>query len=85
MNAGSFVLSGVEVRNNKGYGIWTPNAKVTGFAINGCRVFSNGRVGARLSGKDFAVTGNVFFGNNGGNLKLDAPASSHVVANNVGV
>ena len=85
VNGGSFVLSGVEVRSNKGYGVWTPNAKVTGFVINGCRVFGNGRVGARLSGKDFAVTGNVFFGNSGGNLKLDSPSDAHVVANNVGV
>ena len=85
VNGGSFVLSGVEVRNNKGYGVWTPSAKVTGFVINGCRVFGNGRVGARLSGSNFAVTGNVFFGNSGGNLKLDSPSDAHVVANNVGV
>lgn len=84
VNAGTFLLSGVEIRNNKGYGIWTPSDRVVGFAISGCRIFDNGKVGAQLSGKNFAVTGNVFSGNKGGNLKLDQPLDSHVVANNVG-
>tara|TARA_A100001015_G_C14988709_1_gene712768 strand:+ start:236 stop:1453 length:1218 start_codon:yes stop_codon:yes gene_type:complete len=84
VNAGTFVMSGVEVRNNKGNGIWTPSNRTTGYVISGCRVVDNG-AGARLSGENFVVTGNVFSDNTVVNIELYQPSSAHVVANNVGV
>ena len=85
VNSGTFVLSGVEVRNNKGKGIWTLNSdKVRGFTVSGCRITDNG-IGAKLAAQEFALTGNVFSGNIGCNLLLDAPSLPHIVANNVGL
>lgn len=56
--AGSFMLTGVSVRNNQGAGIVVGPA-VRDYAITGCRIADNG-VGARLEGDAYAVTGNVF-------------------------
>eukprot|EP00911_Craspedida_sp_UC1_P000056 UC1_evm1s46 len=84
VNAGTFVLSGVEVRNNRGVGIWTPSARTTGYVVTGSRITDNG-FGARLSGRDFAVTGCVFSGNKNGSLTVANATATHVVANNIGV
>ena len=83
VNAGTFTLSGVSVRNNQGTGIWTPSDKVVGFAVSGCRITDNG-FGAKLSGHDFTVTGSVFKGNKNGSLDIAQPDLPHVVANNIG-
>jgi hypothetical protein len=83
VNGGTFVLSGVAIRNNQGTGIWTPSDKVTGYVISGCRVTDNG-FGARLAGQDFTVTGSVFRGNKNGSLALTSPSLTHVVSANIG-
>lgn len=83
VNAGTFTLSGVEVRNNKGTGIWTPSGKASGYTITGCRVIANG-FGAKLAGGNFAVTGSVFQGNANGSLLVSDTSLPHVVANNIG-
>ena len=66
MNRGSFTLSGVEVRNNVGKGIWVPSESVSAFAITGNKIWNNG-VGIDLgnAGGSYAVTGNVITKNGG--------------------
>ena len=81
VNAGSFMMTGVAVRYNKGVGIWVPNDSVGSYTISGCQVFNNG-VGANLGGSNMVVVGNVF-NNNGNNLEVTNP-SSGVIQNNVG-
>lgn len=62
VNGGSFTLSGVEIRNNKGKGLWVPNGAVTDYVVTGSRVFSNGQ-GMDLGGSGYVITGNAFSGN----------------------
>ncbi|MBW7865592.1 MAG: hypothetical protein GX580_11900 [Candidatus Hydrogenedens sp.] len=57
VRAGSFVLSGVTVRHNKGTGLLIGD-KVRDYAVTGCRIADNG-VGVRLGGDRFTFTGNV--------------------------
>ncbi len=57
VRAGSFMLSGVTVRHNKGTGILV-GENVRDYAITGCRIVSNG-TGAKLAGDRFTFTGNV--------------------------
>ena len=82
VNAGIFTLTGVSIRNNKGTGIWAPSSRTSGYSINGCHVANNG-FGAKLSGQDFVVTGNVFRGNKNGDLQVAQPSLPHVTANNI--
>ncbi|CAF1076180.1 unnamed protein product, partial [Didymodactylos carnosus] len=58
VNSGTFILNGVEVRNNKGRGIWIPNISVTQYQIIGCRIFANGQ-GLNVTGSSFIITNNV--------------------------
>jgi hypothetical protein len=62
VNAGSFALTGVTVRNNKGRGIWVVSGQVSHYAITGCRVYGNLQ-GFKLDGASYAVTGNVIYSN----------------------
>lgn len=62
VRAGSFNLSGVNVRHNKGTGILVEGEAVRDYAINGCRIHNNG-TGAMLRGEHYALTGNVFSAN----------------------
>ena len=57
--AGSFMLTGVTVRHNKGTGILVEGDAVRDFTISGCRIADNG-TGLVLGGKGYAVTGNTF-------------------------
>lgn len=59
VNSGTFVLSGVHIRNNLGKGIWVPNSNVTGYVITGCGISDNGQ-GVKLLGSSFLVSHNVF-------------------------
>jgi hypothetical protein len=59
VNSGSFTMNGVSVRNNLGRGIWVPNTSVKEYVISGCRVVDNGQ-GAKLTGSNYLVTGNIF-------------------------
>lgn len=79
VRAGTFMLTGVSVRHNKGTGILVGD-KVSGYAITGCKIHNNG-TGASLAGDGFAVTGNVFAGN-GINL-IDKGGPSKQVTGNV--
>jgi hypothetical protein len=73
VNSGSFMLTGVEIRNNKGRGIWVPNPNVVQYTINGCHIFENGQ-GLNLVGDEYVVTSNIcsrnaqanYFGGTGG-------------------
>jgi len=55
--SGTFILSGVEIRNNQGRGIWVQGS-TTQYVVNGCRIFANG-IGMDLSGSDYVVNGNL--------------------------
>ncbi len=57
-----FTLSGVEIRNNQGRGIWVPNGNVYDFIVNGCTVFQNGQ-GFLVTGISYMITGNLCDGN----------------------
>lgn len=60
VKAGSFTLSGISIRHNKGTGLLV-GEKVRSYTITGCRIHDNG-TGAVLNGSDYAVTGCVFGG-----------------------
>eukprot|EP01113_Clastostelium_recurvatum_P041301 TRINITY_DN6536_c0_g1_i2.p1 TRINITY_DN6536_c0_g1~~TRINITY_DN6536_c0_g1_i2.p1 ORF type:complete len:418 (+),score=92.47 TRINITY_DN6536_c0_g1_i2:168-1256(+) len=78
-NSGSFALTGVEIRNNQGRGIWIPNSATTQYSITGCRIFSNGQ-GLDLAGTEYSVTGNIC----SGNVKPNAyGGTGNLVANNL--
>jgi hypothetical protein len=55
--AGSFLMTGVTVRNNQGTGLLVGPA-VRDYTVTGCRIADNG-AGARLDGDGYAFTGNV--------------------------
>ena len=79
VNAGSFVLTGVAVRNNKGIGIWALGS-ADNYIVSGNQIFSNG-IGARLeSGDAYTVVGNVFHDNAGASSL--GSGKSAAVANN---
>ena len=84
MNAGSFQLSGVAIRNNKGRGVWTPNANAKDFLVSGCKVFSNGQ-GMDLSGAGpgYLVSSNIF-SNNRNASNFGGKAGGALVSGNVG-
>ena len=79
-HAGTFALSGVTVRNNKGVGLWA-KAPLSAFAVSGCKFYGNGK-NLDLQGDGYAVTGNVF---DGSPSTIAPGAKSAVVANNVGL
>lgn len=81
--AGTFQLTGVDVRYNRGTGIAVVSPLVAGYTVSGCRINNNGQ-GVRLDGSAYAVTGNVFMGNAAPSDvgPLDGGA---VVAGNVGL
>jgi hypothetical protein len=59
--SGTFQLSGVDIRNNLGRGIWVPNGG-SDFIVSGCRINSNGQ-GVQLNGTHFVMTSNIFVSN----------------------
>eukprot|EP00037_Helgoeca_nana_P015739 m.147450 g.147450 ORF g.147450 m.147450 type:complete len:544 (+) comp23148_c1_seq1:21-1652(+) len=91
VEAGSFMLTGVAVRNNHGAGVAVRQSSkevyVSHFAITGCQLKHNGAAFV-IDGAAFAITGNVLYGNyNDSHVAavkgVDEPAP--VVANNVGL
>lgn len=82
VRAGSFVLSGVTIRNNKGTGLLVEGDSVRDYAITGCRFAENGTA-AELRGDNYTFTGNVLARNKTG--LLDLGGKSKVVQANVGV
>ena len=56
---GSFVLSGVTVRNNKGRGIWIDNPSMSNFIVSGCNFYGNG-MNLDIVGDSYTITGSIF-------------------------
>lgn len=81
VRAGSFVLSGLTIRNNKGTGLLVEGEGVRDYAITGCRFAENGTA-AELRGDNYTFTGNVFARNKKGLLDL---GKDGVVQGNAGV
>lgn len=62
VNSGSFMLTGVTIRNNLGKGIWVPTSNVYECTVTGCRIAHNGQ-GALMLGTCYTVQTNIFVGN----------------------
>jgi hypothetical protein len=75
---GTFTMTGVNVRHNKGHGILV-GPKVQDYAISGCRISDNG-IAAVLDGGGYAFTGNVLV-RNGTPLAMNAPEGAQMVGN----
>jgi hypothetical protein len=82
VNSGSFILSGVAIRNNRDKGVWVPNASATEYTITGCKVYGNG-MGISLAGHSFICANNVFSGNAQPNA-IWGGATNYIYNNNVG-
>lgn len=85
VESGTFTLTGVVVRNNRGVGVIANGASpndVQGFVIAGCKFYGNDKGGVQLNSEAFALTGNVFNGN--GPNQVVGASTGAVIANNVG-
>jgi hypothetical protein len=80
INSGSFIINGVEVRNNKGRGIWVTNKSVTQFQIISSRIFANGQ-GLNINGSSFIISNNICNSNQLPNFISDTQPS--IVQNNL--
>ena len=77
VHSGSFILNGVEIRNNLGKGIWV-NSAATQFQIISCRIFANGQ-GYSIDGSNFILSNNIcasnqqanYIGNNSTSLIIN--------------
>ncbi len=67
VNSGSFMITGVEIRNNLGRGVWVPNNNVNSYTISGSRIFSNGQ-GVSLGGDKYIFSNNICSSNKQQNL-----------------
>ncbi|CAF1365180.1 unnamed protein product [Rotaria sp. Silwood1] len=81
VHSGTFILNGVEIRNNNGRGIWIPNKSVTQYQIISCRIFANGQ-GLNVTGSSFMITNNVCNSNQLPNTISGTETS--IVMNNLG-
>ncbi len=79
VRAGSFNLSGVNVRYNKGIGVLVEGDAVRDYVINGCRIHNNS-TGALLRGRNYVLTGNVFQAN-GTDLRDEGRGDKQLVGN----
>ncbi len=59
VNSGSFLLTGVAIRNNRGKGVWVANSNTKEYTITGCRISDNGQ-GLNLMGSNYVVSNNIF-------------------------
>lgn len=62
VNSGTFTMTGVHVRSNRGRGVWIPNPSVKSYIVSACRVTENG-TGLDLSGDNYIVS-NCYIGSN---------------------
>eukprot|EP00035_Acanthoeca_spectabilis_P004604 m.105333 g.105333 ORF g.105333 m.105333 type:complete len:511 (-) comp12642_c0_seq3:76-1608(-) len=88
VEAGTFLLTGVAVRNNHGVGVaihGTPSTYPSFFSVTGCQIFANGAA-FDVTGGAFSITGNVVHGNfNDSHVTVvHGSEPSPVIANNVG-
>eukprot|EP00040_Diaphanoeca_grandis_P000069 m.14260 g.14260 ORF g.14260 m.14260 type:complete len:449 (-) comp10065_c0_seq1:132-1478(-) len=81
--SGSFTLTGVIIRNNKGIGLHVASEFVQDYTISGCKFYANNVAGVSLLGDYYSMTGSVFR-ENGPNVVNSATAKHAVIANNVG-
>jgi len=56
--SGRLTLNGLQIRNNKGKGVWIANPSVYDYVINGCTIFQNGQ-GVILQGTNYVFSGNL--------------------------
>jgi len=77
--AGTFILNGVAVRENKGAGLLVDNDAVRNYVVSACRFTDNGTA-AIIRGRNYSVTGNVFAGNQK-NLDVKVPENGIVASN----
>lgn len=82
VNSGSFILSGVAIRNNRDKGVWIANAGATEYIITGCKVYGNGQ-GLSLNGNSFICTNNIFSGNAQPNA-IWGGSTNYIYNNNIG-
>jgi hypothetical protein len=82
-DAGTFLLTGLLIRNNKGVGVAVRSEAVKHYSITGCQLFGNG-VGMDLQGQGYAVTGNVFHDNQKPNVVRIDDKGGAIIASNVG-
>eukprot|EP00026_Physarum_polycephalum_P009903 Phypoly_transcript_10040.p1 GENE.Phypoly_transcript_10040~~Phypoly_transcript_10040.p1 ORF type:complete len:413 (+),score=54.79 Phypoly_transcript_10040:180-1241(+) len=75
--SGTFILSGVEIRNNQGRGVWVQGTDPTEYVISGCRIFANG-MGLDLAGTNYVINGNMCSSNQKNNSFV---GSSSITAN----
>lgn len=80
VRAGTFTLSGVEVRYNKGTGILIESDNVQGFSVTGCRIHSNG-TGAALRGNAYSFQNNILLRNR--TQLVDEGGPEKIVQNNL--
>ena len=81
INSGSFTLDGVNVRSNKGVGLWIPNGAVINYTITGCRFTFNGQA-LNIAGSSFIVSSNLFSSNS---IANQIGGSNKIVVNNLGI
>jgi parallel beta-helix repeat protein len=81
VNAGSFSLTGVAIRNNKGRAIWVMGSDH--YSITGCRVYGNGQGFKLVGGTAYLVANNVIFDNVEPN-EFGSMAGGAIVKDNVG-
>ena len=79
---GSFILTGVIVRNNHGRGIWIDNPSMCNFVVSGCHFYGNGQ-NLNIVGDSYTITGSVF--QNGEKKDEIGSAKNAVIANNIGL
>ena len=79
---GSFILTGVIVRNNHGRGIWIDNPSMCNFVVSGCHFYGNGQ-NLNIVGDSYTITGSIF--QNGENKDEIGTAKNAVIANNIGL
>lgn len=77
VNSGSFLLTGVAIRNNRGKGVWVANSNTREYTITGCRISDNVQ-GLNLMGLDYVVSNNIFARNTN-----QFAGSNFLVTNNV--
>lgn len=82
VKAGTFILNGVAVRENKGTGLLVDSDAVRDYVVSGCR-FSNNGTAVNLKGRNYSVTGNVFVANKK-NLEPTAVEAGVIVNNAMG-
>lgn len=81
--SGSFVMSGVTLRNNKGKSLHILNKDMKNFAVTGCQFYGNG-INVDIVGDDYTIVGNIFQKNLNGTNNIGDHQNA-IIANNLGL